>query len=101
MPGAYIPWFVILINPPRAIGYVDICIEIHFHNTCICMYGMYVLKKCILSFKGPKGGAHTFDTTKWHINIAIILFHASFIYLWYGCNNVTYYSFDTYNSCVP
>jgi hypothetical protein len=27
--------------------------------------------------------------------------HASFIYLWYGCNNVTYFSYHTYNTCVP
>jgi hypothetical protein len=99
MLGAYIPWFVILTNDPHAIGYVDICIEIHLHSTCICMYGMYVLKKCILSFKGSR--SHTFDTTIWHINIAIVLFHASFTYLWYGCNNVTYCSYDTYNTCVP
>jgi len=46
-------------------------------------------------------GAHTFDITRWHITIAIVLFHASFIYLWYGCNNVTYCSYDTYNMCVP
>jgi hypothetical protein len=25
---------------------------------------------------------------------------ASFIYLWYGCKNVTYSSYDTYNTCV-
>ncbi len=48
-----------------------------FKYTCICMYGTYVLKKCILSFKGPRDGAHTFDTIRWHINFVIILFHAS------------------------
>jgi hypothetical protein len=58
-------------------------------------------KKRILSFKWPRDGMHTFNTNRWHINIAIVLFHASFIYLWYGCNNVTYKSYDTYNTCVP
>jgi hypothetical protein len=65
------------------------------------MHGMYLLKKCILSFKWPRDGVHTFDTSRWYINIAIILFHASFIYLWYVCNNVTCSSYGTYNTCVP
>jgi len=65
------------------------------------MYGGYLVKKCILSFKWPKDGMHTYDTNRWHINIAITLFHASSTYLWYGCNNVTYSSYDTYNTCVP
>jgi len=65
------------------------------------MYGMYLLKKCIISFKWPRDGLHTFDTSRWHINIAIILFHALFIYLWYVCNNGIYNSYDTYNTFVP
>jgi hypothetical protein len=65
------------------------------------MYGTCLLKKYILWFKWPIDGIHTFDTNRLHINITIVLFHASFIYLWYGCNNVIYNSYDTYNTCVP
>jgi len=66
----------------------------------VCMVHIYK-NKCILSIKGPKDGVHTFDTNRWHINIVIIFFHASFICMWYGCNNVTYYFYHTYNTCVP
>jgi hypothetical protein len=30
------------------------------------MYGTYLLKKCILLFKGERDGIHTLDTARWH-----------------------------------
>lgn len=38
---------------------------------------MCLLKKCILSFKWPRDGVHTFDASRRHIHIAIVWMHHS------------------------